>query len=211
MSDKDIKCVLCGKRVATTKDHVPPKGIFPKPRPNDLIKVPACFKCNHCASSTDEMFRVYLSLHVGTDTPRTKTLWEKHALRTINHNRKLKQKIIKGMKPVYVRSQGGIILGREMGILWDSEVHDSIITRTVRGLYFYHFGVVLPPESKFKINWHRSLTIEMEEMSRSWDNHSIANGDFQYRYGRSEESPDKSIWLFQFYNKHWASAHTNLI
>lgn len=39
-------CCYCGVRKATTKDHIPPKSIFNKPRPCDLITVPYCFECN---------------------------------------------------------------------------------------------------------------------------------------------------------------------
>jgi hypothetical protein len=210
MNKEEQICVLCGKEKATTKDHVPPKGIFPRPRPNDLIKVPACFKCNNFDASNDEIFRVYLSIHVGVDKPSSKALWENHAFKSIKHNRRLQRTLINGMKPVYVRSPSGIFVGKETGVLWDSKAHDTVINRTVRGLYFYHYSEILPPESLIKVNWHQVLTKEMEEMSRGWKEYSIANGDFQYRYGRVEEFPGKSLWLFQFYEKHWASAHTIL-
>ena len=29
-------CALCGDNLATTMDHIPPRGIYPKPRPNDI-------------------------------------------------------------------------------------------------------------------------------------------------------------------------------
>ena len=55
-------CALCGVNQASTRDHVPPKAIFPKPRP-PLITVPACFECNNSASDLDDLFKVYLSMH----------------------------------------------------------------------------------------------------------------------------------------------------
>ncbi len=61
-------CVFCGVRDGTTKDHVPPKGMFPPPRPN-LITVPACVTCNGGASEIDERFRTMLSLKVGAASP----------------------------------------------------------------------------------------------------------------------------------------------
>jgi hypothetical protein len=41
-----------------TRDHIPPKGIFPTPRSNDLITVPSCASCNRAACESDELFRV---------------------------------------------------------------------------------------------------------------------------------------------------------
>jgi hypothetical protein len=62
-------CALCGARPATTRtrDHVPPKALFPSPRPK-LITVPACDICNESASEAEEKFRVYLSVKSGIDT-----------------------------------------------------------------------------------------------------------------------------------------------
>lgn len=50
------ECVYCGKQGPVTRDHVPPKGIFAKPRP-DLITVPSCKDCNQDASKDDQYFR----------------------------------------------------------------------------------------------------------------------------------------------------------
>jgi hypothetical protein len=63
-------------------DHVPPKGIFLKPRP-PLITVPACGACNGGASELDEKFKVFLSLQVGTSTEVTAEFWKEGALRSI--------------------------------------------------------------------------------------------------------------------------------
>jgi hypothetical protein len=43
-------------------DHVPPKGLFPKPRPDNLITVPCCFACNNQHSGFDERLRIAASL-----------------------------------------------------------------------------------------------------------------------------------------------------
>ena len=40
-------CVICGKRVATTRDHVPPEGIFPKPLPSNSMKKSDRYKTAH--------------------------------------------------------------------------------------------------------------------------------------------------------------------
>jgi len=39
-------CVYCGKKLPLTKDHIPPKNLYSKPRPSNLITVPCCEKCN---------------------------------------------------------------------------------------------------------------------------------------------------------------------
>lgn len=46
-------CVYCGGQ-ATTLDHIPPKCLFGKNRPSNLVTVPACDNCNKGACKDDE-------------------------------------------------------------------------------------------------------------------------------------------------------------
>jgi hypothetical protein len=54
-------CYICRRRVAETRDHIPPKSLFPKPRPSDLITAPCCFLCNNRNSRSDEYFRLMMA------------------------------------------------------------------------------------------------------------------------------------------------------
>jgi hypothetical protein len=70
------RCYLCGAIVRSyplrtgekpgadfrTRDHVPPIGLFPDPKPADLITVPCCFKCNNEHSGFDERLRIVASM-----------------------------------------------------------------------------------------------------------------------------------------------------
>jgi hypothetical protein len=59
------QCVYCGAGGTLTRDHVPPKTIFPKLWPLGLITVPAYLKCNQDNSKDDEYFRLPLSVRRG--------------------------------------------------------------------------------------------------------------------------------------------------
>lgn len=59
----DIKCIYCGSKDNITREHAPPKALFPKPRPHNLITVPVCESCNGEKSSDDEYFTWYLNVH----------------------------------------------------------------------------------------------------------------------------------------------------
>lgn len=62
-------CALCGgQREATTVEHVPARSLFPTPRPNDLITVPACASCNNGSQPDDDYFRNSLAL-IAEPTP----------------------------------------------------------------------------------------------------------------------------------------------
>jgi hypothetical protein len=52
-------CYWCGE-AATSREHVPPKGLFPQGKNNQLITVPSCEKHNEALSDVDEKFRVFV-------------------------------------------------------------------------------------------------------------------------------------------------------
>jgi hypothetical protein len=201
-------CAICGVAPATTRDHVPPKGIFTEPRPSDLITVPSCEACNAGGSRYDEIFRVYLSLHVGTETSATQRLLTNGARRTVAKNRRLRRQILKSLEPTYLTTRGGIIVGKGYRCKWDSEAHDKVVERITRGLYFHHFGEVLGPKANVVVHWFRSLTPKMLEGTSECYRASIGGDVFIYRYGRAVDGPLCSVWLFQFYGHHWAGAWT---
>lgn len=59
-SAKKAVCAYCGEYGPTSRDHVPPKNLFPKPRTADLITVPACERCHSGSSKDDDYFRAAL-------------------------------------------------------------------------------------------------------------------------------------------------------
>jgi hypothetical protein len=200
-------CAICGIKAATTRDHIPPRGIFPKPRPK-LITVPACLSCNLRASGFDERFRAYLSLHVGTSSPVTQRLFDSGALPTLRHNRRLLRTIVDGGQPVELMTPAGVISGRGMRVLWDSPAHDAVIERTVRGLYYHHFGTVLGQSVELKVQWLRSIPTALIQAMAHTPLVVVGERQFLYRYARAAGEPLTSIWLFNFYDRHFAGGHT---
>lgn len=193
-------CVLCGKRNATTREHVPPRAIFPKPRPGDLITVPACFNCNNETSKTDESFKAHLGLHTWRD---------EQVLRTLDHNTRLRSEVTSRIKPAKVLDSNNEILGEVNLGLWDSEAHSTTIEKCIKGLYFNHYGQILCSSAQIKTHFFHSLTAELVNISESWARNCIANGDFVYKYtSASNENTHMSVWLFQFFGAHWAGGQT---
>ena len=202
-------CAICGQAEATTVDHVPPRGIFPKPRPSDLITVPACFDYNNSASQFDERFSVYLSLHAGLDQPETRKLFETKTLRTVNHNQKLKRTILSEAEEVLLSTPTGIIFGKAHALNWDSEAHTKVIERIARGLYFHQYREVLGPDVIVDVMWFEQVGEKLGAMTAALPLHSVANGQFAYKTFRAEGiMPEWSIWVFEFYGRHWAGAVT---
>ena len=55
------ECVYCGSQQKLTRDHIPPKNLFAKPLPSNLVTVPCCRRCNESASKDDEYFRFIIT------------------------------------------------------------------------------------------------------------------------------------------------------
>lgn len=185
----------------------PPKGIFPTPRPDDLITVPSCASCNQGASTNDERFRAYLSLHVRVDTPSTSRLWEQ-ALRGIRRNRLLHRRLRDEVEPIWLTTPSGVIHGRAYRGRWDSDAHDRTIERMIRGLYFHHYHDVLGTRVRVKAHWFRKLDPELLDATAECEQHSVGGDQFVYRFGRASDHPLHSIWLFEFHKRHWAGGQT---
>lgn len=203
-------CAICGRNEATTSDHLPPKGIFPKPRPHNLITVPSCAECNNGASDLDETFRLYLALHVGDLDDAVTSAYFHEALRTYKHNKRLQRDILESASPVDFTTLGGIYIGQGMKIPWNSKAHDAVIERMVRGLYFHHFGEVLAPDTQVSTKWFNQPDEEFLRSLVGLRKCVVGNNQFIYLYGRAEDYPPASVWYFEFYGRHWAGAHTGM-
>ena len=206
-SDKQI-CVLCGIREATTLDHVPPRSIFPKPRPNDLVKVPACLQCNNSGSKYDEEFRVFLSLQLGMETPTTQRLWTNEALRTIYHNQRLRDHITQKSWEVDLRTPEGISLGKRRAVPMAVRPHNAVLDRIVRGLYFHHYGEILGPRISCKVTPLTGLPNEIASIINMMKLSTIGKDAVVYRHGRAAESPIDSLWFLLFYRKYLVMVET---
>lgn len=198
---KNPLCCYCGTKTASTKDHIPPKSIFNKPRSNDLITVPCCFECNNVASKHDEKFKAYLGMHVARHGGEAERLFKEGVLPTAKNNNKLRRHIFKSMYPVYTTTESGIITGKGMAVLWDTEAHVSTIERMIRGLFYHHFKMIIGGSAIIKTYWFKEMPTGFDDKLYTI---SIANGQFVYKYNKTDESDFDSVWFFNFYNGHFA-------
>lgn len=200
-------CAICGVREATTKDHLPPKAILVKPYPANLITVPACADCNNGAATYDEQFRVYLGAAVGDKNPSARKLWKDGSLATLRKNKKLVTALSSTMREVEVKTPSGVVLGKRTACLWPVRAYEAVVERIARGLYYHHFDEVLGKRAKCKVNLLYSVAPQYLDDTASWPTVQIGEM-FAYRYGRADESPLNSLWVFEFYQSHWASVET---
>lgn len=201
-------CVICGECDGTTRDHVPPKAIFPKPRPDNLVTVPACSKCNNGQSDNDDLFKVFLSMQAAGNNEIARRLFQEKTVRTLKRNQSLLAAIQKEAKEIEVLNNQGQLETRT-GVLWDSVAHDAVIERTIRGLYFHHWESPVPSDTRLSVQWLRSVPTEVLPMLHLFNEVVIGDNQVTYKYIIHENDPRHSLWLFDFYGAHWASGYTS--
>jgi len=193
------ECYLCGKP-ATTRDHIPPQGMFPKPRPDNLITVPACYNCNNGRSLDDEYFRVVVSAG-SDDSPQSLNLLRQRIIPQMRERPGLILELMKSAVWVDINSPGGIYNGRGRALPFDRSRIQAVIDKVVRGLFFKHLG------RRLSAGWlvddflyKPSVRGEFQNAILKLPLYDVGDGSvFSYRCHFSDSS-DESFWFLMFYN-----------
>lgn len=203
-------CIYCGTAPdVITADHVPPRNLFPSPRPADLITVPACSPCNKSYEKDDEYFRFAMT----APTPLTPGSAAERAWRegviggTLHRSPALKSTIIRGLTQMEIFSPAGLYLGHMPTVQLNRGRVDRVATRIVRALHWRHYGAVPSKGVKFstaagpdpkKPGVLEKVAVDLLR-GRAWQ--GVGNGEvFRYRYDRVLDRPDWGAWCLLFYS-----------
>ena len=143
--ESDI-CAYCGSLNPSTKDHIPPRNLFPKPRPSNLITVPCCQTCREGWSDDDEYFRVAIvSAKETYENKYAQKVIEK-LLRSMHNPSKIgfSNLVRSSLMGVDIQSQGGIYLGNAPAIKVKKLRFDRVAQTIIKGLFFYEKKHPLP-------------------------------------------------------------------
>jgi hypothetical protein len=193
-------CVICETRKATTRDHIPPKGLFIGVKEPQLITVPACRVCNNGDSDKDEVLRLYISLQIGKQQPETELLWDKGAYKSLERKTKLCKELTASIcENESVDYNGNSVIG--IGFYADSSIYQAVFERTTRGLYFHHTGRILPQTTQISVKplltQPKLDTADLNLLKKN----SIGGEACVYTFGIENEN--NSLWLYEFYGAHW--------
>lgn len=200
-------CVYCGAAGPLTRDHIPPRSLFPRPRPSNLITVPCCQHCNAAASGQDEYFRVALALHGNAlDHPGLQGL-RPEVIRALSKPEK------QGFATEIARRTTLKTIRTEDGQEFQAFQHHvdqfrigPVVERITIGLYYHHFQQPLAEDHIVVGAMEHQMDIplvgDVAKMIRSQPLNDIGDGVFKYQYFRPDEQKDPamSVWLLTFYN-----------
>ncbi len=190
------ECIYCGEQRELTRDHVPPRCLFSKPRPNDLVTVPCCEACNRELSKHDEYFRIAITTGIDRDKfPKENA----DSVRAINS---LARPASQGFARFLLQNYEP----NPSRFTFDAFRIEIVLYRITRGLFYHHRNIRMPGTIAFAFRMvDDSLKTNAdgrERINRLEENMtSIGQGVFRYAF-EAFEPPDPfgSAWLMRFYD-----------
>ncbi len=207
-------CIYCGSGPPLEDDHIPPKNLFARPRPSNLITVPACSNCNRQASKDDEYFRLVLTLRQDVSEHPDIAALLPNVIRSLKKPRKVgfRGALLKSLRNVPLATPGGIYLGQVGGYNVDLARLDRVASRIIRGLVYHELGIRLDEDYDVAVYSedglaHNDLPTLAELRKTILEPLSIrpakmiGNDVFEYRYSLTDRSDASSAWLLVFYGR----------
>lgn len=199
-------CYLCARPGADTKDHIPPRDIFPEKPTGQLITVPAHYNCNHCFHKEDELFRNLIAA-ASTRTPEGYRAWKEQVVPSWQDNPRAKKDLQKRLTSVWIKDavSGGLL--RSPAVKQDLELVQRQIDRWTRGLFYHKFKEPMPMNWKVKVDKLNPPEVSLvpflnylakEGLRPKWVH--VEPNVFSYTYITSEEGRDVGFAIFVFFN-----------
>ncbi len=208
------ECVYCGTTGCLTRDHVPPKAIFSKPLPSNLITVPACARCNSAASNDDEYFRLSLQVRDQMEDHPDVIRSRPTLLRSLERPQKtgMRNAIMKSIVLADLVTPSGLFVKKQWAIETDTERLRRVVTRIMKGLFFHRRNHRLPDHYEALVfneesvqKWPvETLNLYNENIIKpilSQPGVTIGNQVFTFRFGFHTTDPDTTFWIFTFYQR----------
>ena len=204
-------CAFCGVQKSTTRDHVPPKGIFGRPLPNNMITVPSCSSCHSETSDDDTYFRTILIFrdYIGDHKDAKKVM--ELAVRGLKKKKSIgfTRSLLKRLEPVNLVTESGLFIGKG-GRIKEVEI-DRLITvanRTIRGLFYHNFNSPVPQQyqvNSYLVDSFPRLTPEFRLQVAGMMNFcdlgtSQQVGNFYYSFNSPSDCPSATAWVLKFYD-----------
>jgi hypothetical protein len=169
-------CIYCGSTTEPTRDHVPPRAVFPKPRPTNMVTVPACRACNAAAGADDDHFATVLRAATRAPAPAEVPLGFGRAAGPDADLPRVHRVVARVVRGLYFRETG-----RRFPVGEPLDVHCNA---SLAGC---------PPELL------AHLRDEILDPLLTWPVKQIGGRVFEYRSWHAPDLPFGSAWLLTFF------------
>jgi hypothetical protein len=141
-------CVYCGEECKITSEHAVMKNLFPKRRPNNLITVPCCERCNKQASKDEEYFKTVVIMRADLAEHPAAARVLPSVIRGLQRPEAVgfRNGFLACIRKVEIRTRSGLYLGDADAIHGDTVRVERVATRIVQSLFYHERGRRLPNE-----------------------------------------------------------------
>ncbi|MBW2739067.1 MAG: hypothetical protein JRE64_09510 [Deltaproteobacteria bacterium] len=191
-------CSYCGERIATDKEHVFPRNLYPESKATSRVQrltIPSCNICNNGWSDDEVHFRNMLAL-AGQPNESRRELWETtihRSLRQPDGARRIKD-LVDSMRSVEIdgRPRHMVFPGQDPRVV-------RVVSKVVRGLCHHHEIMSAVPESRVWVDIMEYMVPEqfLSDLTYAHLEKDIA----EYRYSVIEDLGIQSAWLITFFER----------
>jgi hypothetical protein len=197
------ECCFCGL-AASTRDHIPPRKLFPTPRPADLITVPACLPCNNLLSPEEEYFIHVLLSHREADTPVAERLRTQLFAKLRTERRlRMAHRMLASMGTAPEFGPEGQYLGLHSSFTVDRVQFDKVIDKIMRGLYMVEFGERVPRVRVSEVLLSPPAEVfenpVVAEIARYGGGRAVGDNAFAYRIAKASDIQGVALCLMLFF------------
>lgn len=201
---RDVPCVYCASRAATTRDHVLSKALFPT-FPDNMITVRVCEPCNQEKSRDEPLMRDLLVADLyGFEHPAARELFQGKVKRAIATNRSEFAKLARErsfQQPVF--DSKGVVIGSHVAVPVEEERVNRVLIKMVRGLLFHLTGERIPQEYAFGAGLIDARKVEetIQEfvLLPHQGPYSWGDGVCECVFMQAGDNPALTLWLLRFY------------
>ncbi|MFC2052425.1 hypothetical protein ACFLT4_06830 [Chloroflexota bacterium] len=199
-------CYLCGLRPAETKDHLFPRGLFPRPLPSNLpTGLPSCRQCNNELSKDEEQFRLFLALGMAYESDAGRRIWDERIRSALKGRRPGLKPLAQSMlKVAKVKSESGAFLGYWPISEQDPEPINRVLSKIVKGFYFLETKQTLPCDVQILFGYdaekpERLISPPLDEAIKEAKRVDYGDGVVSCWRNRMKDDPTASITWLRFY------------
>jgi hypothetical protein len=203
------KCYLCGQEGASSKDHIPPKGLFPKHirklNKKNLLTVPAHSNCNNSYDQDDELFRNFIITH-SYNSQQGRFAWDNIVLPSFIKHPGARIELLSRFERRFIKDElsGAYVYS---GVLkWEESFIRRQIERINRGLYYHKNKEPLALNSTINYRLYDNISILPKiikgfyeiKIPQNWKH--IIPGFFTYFFEMAEDANELGLSVLIFYD-----------
>jgi len=191
-------CYLCGSTKGLTRDHIPPKNLFPSPKPTNLATVLCCKKCNEEYTLIDESFRVFVSSTLNR-SKAGRWIWDNKVMNS-SFRRSPKLKIVtrKSLMPIKAQINGQIMPAT--GMTYPIKKAKKYLTRLTKGFTRYFNPEIDYSKAKFRVANIIPNQKIVDMLYQKFFYVEKGNGVFRMWRMFAKGQEPISVWVFVFYD-----------